>query len=121
MSSFSQTAAPPPGDFSTSSAHPAQTNDIASVTTMSGTRVTTTRLPLIAPRTRPRTSTPTTTAMPNSSLWPFIREAATTLVRAIIEPIDRSIPPEITTIAWPTAASASGRTEIARPWIPVTP
>ena len=27
-----------------------------------------------------------------------------TLVRAIIEPTERSIPPEITTIAWATAA-----------------
>ena len=57
----------------------------------------------------------------NSSRWPFISDAATTLVSAIIEPIDRSIPPEITTIAWATAASASGRTEIARPWMPGTP
>ena len=37
-----------------------------------------------------------TTAMPNSSLWPFICVAATTLVRAIIEPIERSIPPLMT-------------------------
>ena len=59
--------------------------------------------------------------MPNSSDWPFIRTAATTLVRAIIDPIDRSRPPEMTTIAWATAARASGRTEIARPWMPVTP
>ena len=49
-----------------------------------------------------------TTATANSSLWPFIRDAAMTLVRAIIEPIERSIPPEMTTIAWATAASASG-------------
>jgi hypothetical protein len=44
-----------------------------------------------------------------------------TLVRAIIAPMERSIPPEMTTIACPTAASASGRTEIASPWTPVTP
>ncbi len=62
-----------------------------------------------------------TTATPNSSLWPFIAVAATTLVNAIIEPIDRSIPPEMTTIACATAARASGSTEIARPWTPVTP
>ena len=41
---------------------------------MSGTRVTTTRLPLITPRTMPRTITPTMTAMANSSLWPFMRD-----------------------------------------------
>ena len=41
--SLSQSAAPPPGRCRTSSAQPAQTNDIASVTTMSGTRVRTTR------------------------------------------------------------------------------
>ncbi len=48
-------------------------------------------------------------------------EAATTLVRAIIDPIERSIPPEITTMAWAVAARARGRTEFARPWIPVGP
>ena len=47
--SLSHSEAPPPGAFSTSSAQPAQTNDIASVTTMSGTRVITTSVPLIAP------------------------------------------------------------------------
>ena len=56
---------------------------------------------------------------PNSSLWPFISEAAMTLVSAIIEPTDRSIPPEITTMACATAARASGRAEMARPWTPV--
>jgi hypothetical protein len=47
--------------------------------------------------------------------------AATTLVRAIIDPIERSIPPEITTIAWAVAASARGRTAFARAWTPVGP
>ena len=36
------------------------------------------------------------------------QDAAVTLVRAIIEPIDRSMPPEMTTMAWATAAIASG-------------
>ena len=49
----SHSAAPPPGDSRTSSATPCQTNSMASVTTMSGTRVMTIRRPLIAPRTRP--------------------------------------------------------------------
>ena len=44
-----------------------------------------------------------------------------TLVSAISAPTERSIPPEITTIAWPTAANARGSSEIARPWTPVTP
>ena len=44
-----------------------------------------------------------------------------TLVSAIIEPIERSIPPAITTTAWATAAKPSGRIEIPSPWIPATP
>ena len=47
--------------------------------------------------------------------------AAITLTRAIIEPIERSIPPDMTTIACATAARARGSTEIARPWMPATP
>ena len=62
-----------------------------------------------------------TTATPNCSDCPSIRVAATTLMSAICEPTDRSMPPEMTTIAWATAARASGRTEMARPWTPVTP
>jgi hypothetical protein len=42
-------------------------------------------------------------------------------VKAIIAPIDRSIPPEITTIAWPTAANASAAADTANPWMPVGP
>ena len=109
------------GEDRTRSALPPQTKAMASVTTMSGTRVATMRLPLMAPSSSPRTRTPMTTAMPNSSLWPFICVAATTLVRAIIEPIERSIPPPMTQMAWATAAMASGRTEMAKPWTPVTP
>ena len=52
----------------------------------------------------------------NTSLWPCIRTAAVTLVSAIIGPTERSMPPEITTIVWATAAKASGRRAIARPW-----
>jgi len=55
------------------------------------------------------------------SLWPFIRTADTTLVRAIIEPIDRSIPPAITITAWATAARALGRIEMPRAWMPGAP
>ncbi len=35
-------------------------------------------------------------------------------VSAITEPIDRSMPPEITTIAWPAAANATGSEAMAR-------
>jgi hypothetical protein len=38
---------------------------------------------------------------------------ATTLTRLIIEPMDRSIPPLMITIAWPHAANASGSASIA--------
>ena len=89
---------------------------MASVTTMSGTRVMTTSVPLMMPRMMPRTSTPRTTGIANASDWSFIRSAAVTLVRAIIEPIDRSMPPEMTTMACATAANASGMAPTARPW-----
>ena len=118
--SLSHPEAAPPGAARTSSAKPAHTNDIASVTTMSGTLVRTTRAPLTAPSTRPRASTPTTTTTPNSSLWPFICVAQTTLVSAIIDPMERSIPPPMTTTACATAASASGNPPIARFCTPLT-
>ena len=53
-----------------------------------------------------------TTATANPSAWSFISTADVTLVSAIIEPTDRSIPPEMTTIAWATAANAIGRAPI---------
>ena len=53
-SPWSQGTDPPPGESSTSSVVPAQTNDMARVTTMSGTRVTTISDPLIAPTAIPR-------------------------------------------------------------------
>ena len=37
-----------------------------------------------------------------------------TFVSAMTDPIDRSIPPEITTIAWPAAANATGSEAMAR-------
>ena len=60
-------------------------------------------------------------ARPTSADWPSIRVAAITPQSAIIEPIERSMPPEITAIACPTVASARGSTAIARPWRPATP
>ena len=113
--------AAPPGASRTSRAQPAHTNDMASVTTMSGTRVMTTRAPLVVPITTPRSNTPTTTPTPNASLWPSIRLAAMTLVSAMTEPIDKSSPPAMTTTAWATAANARGRIEIPRPCTPARP
>ena len=37
-----------------------------------------------------------------------IQRAATTLIRLISEPTERSMPPEMITIAWPQATNASG-------------
>jgi hypothetical protein len=39
-----------------------------------------------------------------------------TLTRLIIEPIERSIPPEMTTTAWADAANANGSASIASDW-----
>ncbi len=64
--SLSQTAAAPPGVLRTRSAQPAHTNDIARVTTMSGTRVTTTRPPFTAPMRTPSSRTPITMAIASS-------------------------------------------------------
>ena len=114
-SSLSQSEAAPPGAALTRSAKPAQTNDMARVTTMSGTFVKTITTPLTPPTSRPMASTSSTTPIPNSPLWPFISEAQTTLVSAICDPIERSMPPLMTTTACATAARASGRTPIARP------
>ena len=106
--SLNQVAADPLGVLRTRSAAPAHTKDMASVTTMSGTLVTTTSAPLMAPSRSPCRSTRRTTRTANSSLFPFMSAAAVTLVSAIIEPTDRSMPPAMTTIAWATAARATG-------------
>ena len=108
MISISHLAAPPPGASSTSNAVPCQTKSMESVTTMSGTRVMTISAPLIAPRTRPRRSTSGTTRSANSSLAPAIRTAAVTLVSAIIEAIERSMPPAMTTTVCAATANAKG-------------
>src|SRR5690606_10256720 len=65
--------------------------------------------------------TPRTMPMAAVSLRPSIRAAETTLVSAIIEPTERSMPRAMTTTAWATEANASGITEMARPWIPEAP
>ncbi len=73
---------------------------------MSGTRVMTMRIPLIAPRRRPSRSTSGTTRIANSSLAPAINLAAVTLVSAIIDAIERSMPPPITTMVCAATANA---------------
>ena len=72
-------AAPPPGVLRMSRAVPAQTKDIASVTTMSGTFVTTTSAPLIAPTRARGGARRSRRATPNASPWSFIRTAEVTL------------------------------------------
>ncbi len=104
----------PPGVSRTSNATPAQTNSIASVTMMSGTRESDDGVPLMAPMTTPRPRTTATAGTPHSSLAPSMRRAATTLVSAIIEPIDRSTPPVRTATSGRPRRDAQGRTAIAR-------
>ncbi len=103
---FSHSATPPPGAPSTRSAAPCSTNSVASVTTMSGTRVTTIRMPLSAPSANPIASTKGTTKSAYSSLAPAIMEAAVTLVSAIIAATDRSMPPAMTTTVCAATAKA---------------
>jgi hypothetical protein len=86
---------------------------MASVTTMSGTRLTTTSTPLTVPIATPMASTSSTTSTDPSGLASTSNTAAITFVSAITEPIERSIPPEITTIACPTAANATGSAAMA--------
>ena len=88
----------PPGVGSTSSAAPAQTKSIESVTTISGTRLITTRVPFTRPMRTPMTRTSRTIGTESSGAFKS-STAAMAFVSAITEPIDRSMPPEITTIA----------------------
>ncbi len=106
MSSLSQIAAPPPGDSMTIRAAPSQMKKKASVTTMSGTRVSTTERPLMAPTPRPMSRMAMTATMPNSSPWPSMRAAAETLSSVIMAAIERSMPPAMMAIVWPAVAKA---------------
>ena len=56
------------------------------------------------------TSTKGTTSKAYSSLAPFINDAAVTLVNAIMEATDRSMPPAMTTMVCAATAKAKGRT-----------
>ncbi len=67
MRSRSQVDAEPPGASRMSSATPSQMKKKASVTTMSGTRVSTTDSPLTVPSPSPRSRVAATATIPNSS------------------------------------------------------
>ena len=103
----------PPGVESTSSAAPAHTNSIERVTTMSGTRLITTSVPFTRPMRMPMMSTTRTIGTESSGALSR-STAEMTFVNAMTDPIDRSIPPEITTIACPAAANATGSEATAR-------
>ena len=108
--------APPPGIWRISSARPAQTNSIASVTTMSGTRESTISVPVNAPAA----ADPTRRSKPKRSafrkLMSIMYFADSTLMRLISDPTERSIPPEMITTDCAIAAKASGRASIASDW-----
>ena len=88
---------------------------------MSGTRVMTISAPLIAPSTRPRRRVSATATMANSGLAPSISTAAVTLVSAIIEAMERSMPPAITTTVWAATAKAKGRAALSSAAMPAGP
>ena len=108
--------APPPGFSRISSATPPQMKPVLKVTITSGTRDTTTRRPLIAPTRAPaqRIATASPSAWPNPAS--SIVLAASTFETAITEPMERSMPPEITINACAAAAKASGSAAIASDW-----
>src|SRR4051794_19592760 len=108
------TGAPPPGTSSTASATPAQTKSMASVTMMSAIRVTWMTKPVSAPARNPNTTSTSETTIARRNVPGVAAEptaesprlvtmyfAARTLTSAIIEPTERSMPPEMITIAWP--------------------
>ena len=105
--------APPPGFSRISSATPPQMNPVASVTITSGTRENTTSTPLTAPTRAPATGSTTESTSDSPNPASSIVLAASTLATAITEPIERSMPPEITITACAAAAKASGSAAIA--------
>src|SRR5690349_19345427 len=107
-SDWNWSGAPPPGVRMITSATPPHTNDIASVTTMSGTPLITIRPPLIAPITAPISISPNEISSDVAKLWCSISDAAVTLITATITPSDRSMPPEMTITDYAMAANTSG-------------
>ena len=97
-----------------SNATPPQMNPVVSVATTSGMREKATTRPFSKPWPAPAIST----TMERANNWLkvacCIRLAERTLETAIIEPIERSMPPLMMTIACAAAASASGKAPSAR-------
>ena len=79
---------------------------MASVTTMSGTRVTTMRMPLSAPSAKPSASTNGNDEQREFFAGAVHQHAAVTLVTAIIDATERSMPPAMTTIVCAATAKA---------------
>ena len=74
---------------------------------MSGTPEAVITNPMTVPRTPQMSSTATASARQAPRPWPSIHSAARQLANTIIEPTDRSMPPEMTTTAWAMARNAS--------------
>ena len=98
------------------SATPPQMKPVVSVATTSGTREKTTMRPFTAPIAAPARRTATARSRDCSKHAFSIVRAARTLATAIMDPIERSIPPAITTTACAAAAKASGSAPIASDW-----
>ncbi len=90
---------PPPGTSSTASAAPAQMKSMASVTMMSAIRVKTMMRPVSAPARPAHTTSRSENRSASRKLMCTMFFAATTLTRLIIEPTERSMPPEMITTA----------------------
>ena len=85
---------------------------------MSGTRLITTSPPFTRPVRMPMRSTARTIGTDSSGALRS-STAEMTFVSAMTDPIERSMPPEITTIAWPAAANATGSEAMAKASRPV--
>ena len=105
--------APPPGFSSISNATPPQIKPVVSVTMTSGTRETMTISPFTAPIAAPAIKTAIARNSASPKLAFLIVLAASTFATAMTDPIDRSMPPEMTTTACAAAAKANGNAAIA--------
>jgi hypothetical protein len=94
---------------------------VVRVATTSGIRETATLSPLRNPAAAPQISTSSDHASDSLKVACCIRLAERTLATAICEPMERSMPPLITTIACAAAASASGSAPSASDWISKAP
>src|SRR5918999_513706 len=104
---------PPPGISMIQSATPCHTNSIPSVTTMSGMRVSV----MICPVKVLASAVSRSSRSENASAWRKLMSsmcfAESTFMTPISEPIERSMPPEMTTTACAMAAKHSGNASIA--------